>query len=57
MDASLIKRIKELEDENRSLKKMYAEERLKTKIERTLLQKSGEASSATGTGLQGQSGI
>ena len=29
MDASLMKRIKELEDENRRLKKMYAEERLK----------------------------
>ena len=26
MDASLIKRLKELEDENRRLKKMYAEE-------------------------------
>jgi putative transposase len=29
MDASLMKRMKELEDENRRLKKMYAEERLK----------------------------
>lgn len=28
MDASLMKRMKELEDENRRLKKMYAEERL-----------------------------
>ena len=27
MDASLMKRMKELEDENRRLKKMYAEER------------------------------
>jgi hypothetical protein len=29
MDASLMARMKELEDENRLLKKMYAEERLK----------------------------
>lgn len=28
MDASLIARLNELEDENRRLKKMYAEERL-----------------------------
>jgi len=27
MDASLMKRVKELEDENRRLKKMYADER------------------------------
>jgi len=32
MDASLMSRIKELEDENRRLKKMYAEERLKSEI-------------------------
>ncbi len=32
MDASLMKRMKELEDENRQLKKMYAEERLKAEI-------------------------
>ena len=32
MDASMITRIKELEDENRRLKKMYAEERLKYEI-------------------------
>lgn len=30
MDASMMARLKELEDENRRLKKMYAEERLKT---------------------------
>jgi putative transposase len=29
MDASLMTRLRELEDENRRLKKMYAEERLK----------------------------
>ena len=32
MDASLMTRMKELEDENRRLKKMYAEERLKADI-------------------------
>ncbi len=32
MDVSLMKRMKELEDENRRLKKMYAEERLKSEI-------------------------
>ena len=32
MDASLMARMKELEDENRRLKKMYAEERLKAEI-------------------------
>jgi putative transposase len=32
MDASLMTRMKELEDENRRLKKMYAEERLKSEI-------------------------
>ena len=32
MDVSLMARLKELEDENRRLKKMYAEERLKAEI-------------------------
>jgi putative transposase len=32
MDASMMARLKELEDENRRLKKMYAEERLKADI-------------------------
>ena len=32
MDASLMARMKELEDENRHLKKMYAEERLKAEV-------------------------
>ena len=32
MDASLMARMKELEDENQRLKKMYAEERLKAEI-------------------------
>ena len=32
MDASLMTRSRELEEENRQLKKMYAEERLKAEI-------------------------
>ena len=32
MDALMVARLKELEDENRRLKKMYAEERLKAEI-------------------------
>ena len=43
MDASLIARLKELEDENRRLKKMYAEERLKAEVAQEALQKRGEA--------------
>jgi len=32
MDASMMSRLKELEEENRRLKKMYAEERIKAEI-------------------------
>jgi putative transposase len=32
MDASMMSRLKELENENRRLKKMYAEGRVKSKI-------------------------
>ncbi len=39
MDASMMKRMKELEDENRRLKKMYAEERMKAEIVQEALQK------------------
>ena len=39
MDASLMKRIKELEVENRRLKKMYAEERLKAEMVKDALSK------------------
>ena len=40
MDASLMKRMKELEDENRRLKKMYADERLKAEfVQETLAKK------------------
>jgi putative transposase len=39
MDASLMARLKALEDENRRLKKMYAEERLKAEIVQEALEK------------------
>lgn len=39
MDASLMSRLKALENENRRLKKMYAEERLKAEIVQEALQK------------------
>ena len=39
MDASMMKRLKELEDENRRLKKMYAEERLKSELCKEALEK------------------
>lgn len=39
MDASLMKRLKELEAENARLKKMYAEERLKAEIVQEALTK------------------
>ena len=39
MDASMMKRLKELEEENRRLKKMYAEEKLKAEIAREAIEK------------------
>ena len=39
MDASLMARMKELADENRRLKKMYAEERIKAEIVQEALAK------------------
>lgn len=46
MGASLMARMKELEEENKRLKKMYAEERLKAEIVAEALAKSGSAISA-----------
>jgi putative transposase len=39
MDTSMMSRLKELEDENRRLKKMYAEERLKSELRKEALEK------------------
>ena len=38
MDVSMMRRLKELEDENKRLKKMYAEERLKAEIRQEALE-------------------
>jgi putative transposase len=54
MDASLMARMKELEDENRRLKKMYAEERLRLKLLRRPSQKNGSAISTAGDGAVGR---
>lgn len=43
MDASLMARLKELKDEKRHLKKMYAEEPLKAEIISEAMAKSGDA--------------
>jgi putative transposase len=43
MDVSMMSRMKELEEENRRLKKMYLEEKLKAEIVSEALEKSGEA--------------
>jgi len=39
MDLPMMKRMKELEEENKRLKKMYAEERLKAEIAREAIEK------------------
>ncbi len=39
MDASLMKRMKELEDENRRLKKMYIKEKLIAEIAKDIIEK------------------
>ena len=39
MDTSMIARLKELEEENRQLKKIYAEERLKSELRKETLKK------------------
>lgn len=50
MDASMMKRLKEREDENRRLKKMYAEERLKSELRKEALEKSCKAPAAARAG-------
>lgn len=47
MQVSEVKRLKELEDENRRLKKMYAELSLQNEIIKEAQQKSGEACRAS----------
>jgi len=50
MDASLMRHMKELEEENRRLKKMYAEERLKAEILQEAMAKKSEAIRTTRDG-------
>ncbi len=53
MDVSMMSRMKELEEENRRLKKMYLEEKLKAEIMWERLEKSGEAISQKGDSQEG----
>src|SRR6056297_1163029 len=53
MDASLMARLKELEAENRRLKKMYAEERIKAEIRQEVIEGSSKAISSPGDGQRG----
>ena len=46
MDVPMMSRLKELEDENRRLKKMYAESQMSVDILKEALTKNGEAISA-----------
>jgi|GEM_PF-157867 len=50
MEVSMVARMKELEEKNRRLKKMYAEAQLSTDLLKEALAKNGEAISATGDG-------
>jgi len=56
MDASLMARMKELEDENRRLDKMYVEECLKAEIVAEALTKNGGAISVAGDSAMGRDG-
>jgi pyridoxine 5'-phosphate synthase PdxJ len=46
MDASMLSRMKELEDENRRLKEMHAEMQLQVDVLKEAVQKSGEVEEA-----------
>jgi putative transposase len=53
MDASLISQLKELQDENRRLKKMYADAQLSAELLKEAMAKNGEAISTPGDGPMG----
>ena len=53
MDASLMARMKELDEENKRLKKMYAEKSMQNDLLQEALGKSGEAVSKTRDGRMG----
>ena len=50
MDASMTKRLKKLEDENRRLKKICAEEQLKSELRKESLEKSFKSPAAARVG-------
>jgi len=50
MDVSLMSRMKELEEENRRLRKMYLDEKLKAEVVTEAFEKSGKAISQTRDG-------
>ena len=52
MDASMISQIKALEDENRRLKKMYAEISMQAELLKEALRKGVPASPAWGSGTE-----
>ena len=51
MEVADVKRLKELEEENRRLKQMYADRSLDHKVLKDILEKSSKASRTTGPGL------
>jgi len=53
MDASMVSQLKELQDENRRLKKMYAEAQLSADLLKEALSKNGKAISASRDGPVG----
>ncbi len=53
MDASLMSQLKELQDENRRLKKMYADAQLSAELLKEAMAKNGEAISTPGDGPLG----
>jgi putative transposase len=53
VDVSMMYRTKELEEENRRLKKVYVEEKLRAEIVSETLEKSGEAISQKRDGQEG----
>ncbi|WP_293934234.1 transposase [Iodobacter sp.] len=54
MDVSMMTRMKELEDENKRLKKMYIEAQMQADIIKEAMSKSGEAISAPRDGSLGR---
>ncbi len=56
MDVSMVSQLKELQDENRRLKKMYADAQLSAELLKEALSKNGDAISAARDGQAGGPG-